>query len=301
MIAAQLQALVGDRLLFNEPLAKYTAVRLGGPADMLYVANQTPAELAAVVRVGWSADIPVRVIGGGANVLISDAGVPGLVVINRIKQITFNGHKIHASAGASLTTLANQCASHGVTGFEWAVSVPGTVGGAVVNNAGAHGGDMSDAVHAVQLLDATHTEPIWLSPADLAYDYRTSSLKQRANRQFLVLLAVLQLAPAAPDTIRERMTEFRAHRKRTQPPGASLGSIFKNPPDDYAGRLIEAAGLKGRAVGGAAVSDRHANFFINTGGATATDYAVLIQQVQAAVYHQFGISLEPEIEQVGEF
>ncbi len=298
-----LEGLLGEALLRNEPLSKYTAARLGGPADMLYAAKTSNERLAQVMQAAWQADIPVRVIGGGANVLISDKGVRGLVVVNRIKEVTFGDSLdsgiVHATAGVSLTTLANRCASEGLSGFEWAVSVPGTVGGAVVNNAGAHGGDMSDGVWQVMLVDAENgQQTLWLK--DLAYDYRTSALKTRTDKRFLVLAVTLALALGKETEIRAKMAEFQAHRKRTQPPGASLGSIFKNPPGDYAGRLIEAAGLKGYTIGDAAVSDLHANFFINRGHASATDYHALIQHVQAAVKTQAGIQLEPEIELIGE-
>lgn len=299
-----LKHIAGEQLRFDEPLARYTAARLGGVADMLYIARESSETLAEIVQTAWQYDIPVRVIGGGANVLISDAGVRGLVVINRVKEIHFgrwhDGRTVSATAGVGLTSLANRCATRGLSGFEWAVSVPGTVGGAVVNNAGAHGGDMSDSVRDVVLIDAVRG-PQMLSLAELDYDYRHSSLKARTDRRFLVLMANLALHPGDPDAIHARMNEFHAHRKRTQPAGASLGSIFKNPPDDYAGRLIEAAGLKGHHIGGAAVSTVHANFFINDGGATASDYHALVRHVQATVQAQFGVELEPEIEFIGEF
>jgi UDP-N-acetylmuramate dehydrogenase len=282
----------------DESLARHTAVRLGGPADWLYVAQESDDELAAVVSAAWAAEVPLRVFGGGANVLISDAGVRGMVVINDVAQVTFEEACVVVSAGHGLTTLARKCAARGLSGFEWAASVPGTVGGAVVNNAGAHGGDMAGNLLTADVLDATDGRRT-LAVSDLAYGYRTSALKARADRRFLVLGAVLQLQPGDPAAITARMDEFIAHRKRTQPPGASLGSIFKNPPGDYAGRLIEACGLKGFAIGGAQVSPVHANFFINRGGATASDYAALIEQVQAAVLAQTGIHLDAEIERVG--
>ena len=286
------------RLLANEPLARHTAVRLGGPADWVYLARQSADELAAIVGAAWEAGYPVRVLGGGANVLISDAGVRGLVVVNSVRTLEWAEDCAIVSAGYSLTTLARKCAGHGLAGFEWAASVPGTVGGAVVNNAGAHGGDMAGCLVSAEVLDAAqgrHT----LAAADLAYGYRTSALKARADRQFLVLSAALRLQPGDPAEIAARIDEFVAQRKRTQPQGASLGSIFKNPPGDYAGRLIEACGLKGVTVGGAQVSPIHANFMINRGSATASDYNTLIDQVQAAVLAATGILLEPEIERLG--
>jgi UDP-N-acetylmuramate dehydrogenase len=278
----------------DEPLAKYTAARLGGSADYLYVARDSNAELIAVIRAAWADGMPVRVLGGGANVLVSDAGVRGLVIINHVSQIGFQDRLVTVTGGVSLTVLARKCAAMGLSGFEWAVSVPGTIGGAVVNNAGAHGGDMTSS-----LIDAEIVTPegvTMLTNADLAYAYRESALKRRADRRFLVTAARLRLNDGDPSAIQALMEDFIAHRKRTQPPGASLGSIFKNPPGDYAGRLIESCGLKGFAIGGAQVSPIHANFFINTGTATAADYLALVEHVRAAVERETGIHLETEIE-----
>ncbi len=298
-----LLAKLGEHLLRNEPLAKYTAARLGGPADYVYIARNSTDELFEVVGAAWKTGIPVRVIGGGANLLVADDGFRGLVVVNMVTEVQFgdwhDGRSVSATAGTSLHILAHKCAAQGLAGLEWAVSVPGTVGGAIINNAGAHGGDMAQAVCDVVVLEAARGVQL-LTNADLQYGYRSSSLKARADRRFLVLLATLALPPGDPDTIRARMQENIAYRKRTQPPGASLGSIFKNPPGDYAGRLIEAAGLKGFSIGHAQVSPVHANFFINTGGATASDYYALVQQVQAAVLKHSGVLLHPEIEFLGE-
>lgn len=298
-----LQKLLGDRLQYDVPMAKFTAARMGGHADMLYVARESSEYLAEVVQTAWQQEIPVRVIGGGANVVVSDAGIRGLVIINQVKDLHFgqwhDGRTVSASAGVGLTALANQCASRGLSGFEWAVSVPGTIGGATVNNAGAHGGDMSQSVRDVVLIDADRGAQM-LSLDDMRYDYRTSILKARTDRRFLVLMVNLALsAGGQPDEIRATMQQFIGHRKRTQPPGASLGSVFKNPPNDYAGRLIEAAGLKGFSIGGASVSTVHANFFINADNATATDYRALIEHVQHTVAEQFGVVLHPEVEFIG--
>ncbi|MCC6612241.1 MAG: UDP-N-acetylmuramate dehydrogenase [Anaerolineae bacterium] len=294
-----LPAPYGDKLLTSEPLAKYTAARLGGPADYLYIARESAQELAAVVEAAWAQSVPVRILGGGANVLVNDVRVPGLVVINSVSQVEFHAEgTCEVSSGHGLTVLARKCAARGLSGFEWAVNVPGTIGGAVVNNAGAHGGDMAGCVQSVELLDAKSGRGT-LALADLAYGYRTSALKARADRRFLVLSARLAFTPDARTAIDARMDSFIAHRKKTQPPGASLGSIFKNPPGDYAGRLIEVCGLKGFSISGAQVSPVHANFFINTGSATAADYLALVRHVQAEVARQTGVELETEIEIIG--
>jgi UDP-N-acetylmuramate dehydrogenase len=288
------------RLLRDEPLAKYTAARLGGPADWVYIARESNEALVEVVSAAWAAGVPTRVLGGGANVLVADRGFRGLVVINRLDTVTFTGEQVEASAGASLTTLARRAAARGLAGLEWAASVPGTVGGAVVNNAGAHGADMASNVIAVELIDAANGRAVLTQP-DLAYGYRTSSLKARADRHFLVLSAILALKQDDPAAVAARIDANIAYRKRTQPPGASLGSIFKNPPGDYAGRLIEACRLKGYTIGGAQISPVHANFFINLGAATAADYRALIEHARAVVAREQGIELETEIELLGDW
>ncbi|MFW5708716.1 MAG: UDP-N-acetylmuramate dehydrogenase [Chloroflexota bacterium] len=185
--------------------------------------------------------------------------------------------------------------------MEWAVSVPGTVGGAIVNNAGAHGSNMAASVADVVVLE--RSGPNLYTLEDLRYDYRYSSLKARQDRDFLVMLATFKLSYDEPASIKARMESFVAYRKKTQPPGASLGSIFKNPPGDYAGRLIEAAGLKGAKMGGVMVSPVHANFIVNLEGvnAKADDYYALIRKVQDTVLTHSGVELELEIELVGEW
>ncbi len=300
----RLPELYAGRLQRKGSLARYTAARLGGLADWLYVSKISTDELATVVTAGWEAGIPVRVLGGGANVLISDKGFRGLVVINDVSEVTFgdwhDGRNVAATGGMGLTLLARKCQARGLAGLEWAASVPGTVGGSVVNNAGAHGSDIRANLYEAVVLEAEHG--IQIMPLDeLTYGYRTSALKARADKRFLVLLAQFALKPDDQEAILARMEHNVAYRKQTQPPGASLGSIFKNPPGDYAGRLIEAAGLKGYSIGGAQVSPIHGNFFINTGNATATDYYALIRHVQESVYKQTNIKLEMEVELVGEW
>ncbi len=295
----------GVTLLRDEPMSKYTAARLGGAADWVYIARSSADELIHVVTTAWREGIPTRILGGGANVLISDRGVRGLVVIDRLSEITFTDDTpgcVTISGGASLTVTAHKLQSRGLSGFEWAVSVPGTIGGAVVNNAGAHGQDMAAAVTRVHLVDAERGVTT-LDGADMGYGYRTSVLKHRTDRRFLVTAAEMRFKQDDPAAIKTRMDENIAYRKRTQPPGASLGSIFKNPPADYAGRLIELCGLKGYRIGGAQVSPVHANFFINLDGdqATAADYYALIRHVQQTVFAQTGTRLEPEIEIVGDW
>ncbi len=283
------------------PLARFTTARIGGPADALVVVEEVPA-LAEVVRAAWADGIPITLLGGGSNVLIADRGVRGLVVLNRARALRFESDgRVWAASGVLLPTLARLCAERGWAGLEWAIGVPGTVGGAVVGNAGAHGGDIASCLEAVELLLPEDGIVTW--PAEqLALSYRTSRLKTWPTRPRPVVLAArFVLRPEDPEAILERMAAFSAYRRRTQPGGASIGSMFRNPPGDYAGRLIEAAGLKGARRGGIVISTLHANFFINEGNGTAADVRALMAEVQRRVQEQFGVLLEPEIEFLGEW
>lgn len=287
------------RVQFDEPLARYTAARLGGPADAILVVQTLP-EMLLAVRWAWKEQIPVCVLGGGANVLVADSGFRGLVLINRVGQIIINNDEsVTAESGANFATVARRCMKRGLAGLEWAVSVPGTIGGAAINNAGAHGGDMTGCVKLVTVHRPGGVARY--SCAEMTYAYRSSILKNSVT-PFLVTLVTLQLTPGNPAALVAQAAENMAHRKATQPPGASLGSIFKNPPGDYAGRLIEAAGLKGTQRGSVRISPIHANFFVNLDGAgTAADYYALLRLAQQKVAAQFDVLLEPEISFVGDF
>lgn len=304
---SRLEALQLPNLQQHQPLAKYTAARLGGLADWLYVTlpDEPIERLAEIAQAAWDDGIPVRMIGSGANVLVADRGVRGLVIVNRISNIDFSdwheGRNVAVTSGTGLLRFARACAAKGLSGMEWAVGVPGTLGGAIVNNAGAHGGDMAECIQDVVVYEAARGPQLY-THEDLRYGYRSSALKTRQDKRYVVLLATFAFSRDDPAAIRARMAEYNEYRKRTQPPGASLGSIFKNPPGDYAGRLIEEAGLKGLRVGGLEVSRKHANFIVNSGqDSTASDYYALIRQVQETVYQLQGVSLELEIELVGEW
>ena len=285
-------------------LARYTAARLGGPADWLYHARVDERELVAVSQTAWDAGLDVRVLGKGANVLVAPGGVRGLVIINELQAIDHeelpNGNAlIRASAGVSLGSLARYAQRKGIGGLEWLATVPGTVGGAVVNNAGAHGSDIASSLtHAEVLIRASGRRIFDL--ADMNYAYRNSRWKAADSRDFIVLWAEFLLPHDEKRAIESRIRALQQERKRTQPAGASLGSIFKNPEGDYAGRIIEAAGLKGARVGAVEVSPRHANFFINHGDeASAADYNAMIRRVQQRVREFCGHELELEIERIG--
>jgi UDP-N-acetylmuramate dehydrogenase len=285
-------------------LSKYTAARLGGKADWLYIAKDSVESLAQVVRAAWDEGMPMRVLGGGANVLVSDKGFRGLIVLNHVAKVDFgdwhDGRNVSAASGTGLLRFAQTLANRGIAGMEWAIGVPGTVGGAVVNNAGAHGADMAASVAEVVVLDYKRGPQLY-SNNDMSYAYRYSSLKAREDRRFVVLQVNFILPYDDSEAIKARMEEFNAYRKRTQPAGASLGSIFKNPENDFAGRLVEACGLKGYKIGGVEVSQKHGNFIVNHGDATASDYYALIQHVQETVHKQQNVDLELEIELVGEW
>ncbi len=297
-----LQEKFPDTFYPDDSLARYTVARLGGKADGVLRAKSID-DLLYGVRWARENQIAWLILGGGANVLASDKGFHGLVIINHAR-----GYEIHAEtglvvaeSGVNLSTLARLCMAQGLKNLEWGVSVPGTVGGAVVNNAGAHGGDMAGNLVETEILQVAEDHIQTWSLADLGYAYRASALKGQHGK-YVVLRATLQLDPHHdPAELTHIADEFVAHRKKTQPTGASLGSMFKNPPGDYAGRLIEAAGLKGTQSGGVQISPVHANFFINVGNGTAADYHALIALAQHTVREKFGVELELEVEQIGDW
>lgn len=290
----------GERLQENVRLAPYTSARIGGPADALVKVHSADELGKAAARL-WELDVPFILLGGGSNVLVSERGVRGVVVLNRAKAVRFEDGEepsVWAESGAVFSNLANRAAAHGFSGLEWAASVPGTLGGAVYGNAGAFGGDMSGNLIQAEVQTRTGRE-IW--PVErLGYGYRTSVLK-RGEAQAVVLSARLALQKSTKEAVALRMQEFIERRKRSQPPGASMGSMFKNPPGEAAGRLIEAAGLKGTRIGNAEISPVHANFFVNHGEARASDVRALVELARQTVWEKFGVQLELEVELIGEW
>lgn len=284
----------------RQSLARYTSLRVGGPADLLAV-TRNAGELRQAVTLAWALKVPCRVLGSGANVLVSDAGIQGLVVLNRARSADFGERGVNAESGASFSTIARQSVTRGMAGLEWATGIPGTVGGAVVGNAGAWGGNVASALVEVSILKPPSSVETW--PAErLEFGYRTSVLKSGTalgQPPAIVLGARFSLEAGDPEELKSRVAEIARHRKRSQPTGASCGSVFKNPPDDYAGRLIEAAGLKGYRHGGAHVSKVHANFIVNDRDATATDVRVLIDTMKREVEALSGFCLDLEIELLG--
>ena len=294
-----LRAVFGERLQTNVPLAPYTSARIGGPAEALITAH-TSEELAKTVSRLWEMGVPFILLGGGSNVLVSDAGVRGVVVLNRARAVTFFEKipSVWAESGVTFSNLANRAAAKGYTGLEWAATVPGTVGGAVYGNAGAFGGDMAGSLRAAEIL--TRDGRKQFKVPEMGYGYRTSVMK-RGELKGVVLAAELRLDFGEKEAVLVKMREFTERRKSTQPPGASMGSMFKNPEGDFAGKLLEEAGLKGAHIGNAVISPVHANFFVSNGETSAADVKALIDLAQATVQERFGIQLELEIELVGEW
>lgn len=295
-----LYARLGDRVKENVSLAPYTSARIGGPADVFITADSAD-DLARIVKLLRKLDMDYLMLGGGSNVLVSDKGVRGVVVLNRAKGVRFHTGdqpSVTVESGVIFSNLANRCAAKGLAGLEWAATVPGTIGGAVYGNAGAFGGDMTGNLIWAELLTENGREKF--SAEQMGYGYRTSILK-RGELDAVVLAAELSLKNSTREEVTTNIEQFGAHRKSTQPPGASMGSMFKNPPGDYAGRLIEAAGLKGTRIGNAEISPLHGNFFINHGTTRAEDIRALIELVMKSVKEKLGVDLELEIELVGDW
>jgi UDP-N-acetylmuramate dehydrogenase len=296
-----LYAKLGDKVKENVSLAPYTSARIGGPADVL-ISAESADELARTVKLLRKQEIDYIILGGGSNVLVSDRGVRGVVVLNRAKAVRFHTSddqpSVTVESGVIFSNLANRCAAKGLAGLEWAATVPGTIGGAVYGNAGAFGGDMAGNLVWAEVLTEKGGEKFTVE--QLGYGYRTSLLK-RGELDGIVLSAELRLENSSKEAVSTTIEQFGAHRKATQPPGASMGSMFKNPNGDYAGKLIEASGLKGRRIGNAEISPIHGNFFINHGATRAEDIRALINLVRKTVKEKQGVELELEIELVGEW
>ncbi|MAT44919.1 MAG: UDP-N-acetylenolpyruvoylglucosamine reductase [Anaerolineaceae bacterium] len=290
----------GTRLKNNVSLAGLTTAQVGGPANTL-ITIQNREELAETARLLWDADIPFRVLGSGSNVLFSDQPYQGIILLNKAKLIKIDTNipqpTIWAESGANFGLVARKAALAGLGGLEWAATIPGTIGGAVYGNAGAHGGNMAGNLLVAEILQQGKEPANWTCEK-MEYSYRSSILK-REQIQAIILSATFSCSPASPKTVQDQMQQYSEYRRLTQPPGASMGSMFKNPEGDYAGRLIEAAGLKGKKIGGVKVSEIHANFFVNSENATAQDIWQLARFVQEKVYQQFNVRLELEIEPVG--
>lgn len=311
-ISNDLHLFFGECLRLNENLARYTSARVGGAADAL-VEVDSSAELAQAASWLWERKIPFFILGGGSNILVSDSGVRGVVILNHARQVHFEDNdknenpQVWAESGANFSAIARQAARRSLAGLEWASGIPGTIGGAVVGNAGAHGEDIAGNLFLAEILQPTSREgkEHWKAE-DFEFSYRNSFVKRNyyhvcSQPAIVILEVILNLMRSEYGLIQSKVKKLTEYRRKTQPPGSSMGSMFKNPPGDFAGRLIDAAGLKGVSVGKAQISPLHANFFINHGGATADDIRRLLVMAEYEVENKFGIKLEREVELVGDW
>lgn len=298
----KLQAFFGQNWQENVRMANYTTARVGGTV-LGMVPVYTLEELRKAAEFLWSLPVPFTLIGSGSNILVSDKGYEGVILLNHCHNIKIHSQEepptIYAESGANLSNIARQTALRGLSGMEWAGSVPGSVGGAVYGNAGAFGSDTSQCLLTVQVLTPEKGEQT-LSAGDLSFTYRSSALK-REKQDVLILSALFKAQHSTREVAWKTLSEYAEKRRQTQPIGNSTGSTFKNPPGDYAGRLIEAVGLKGYKSEHAQFSPLHANFIVNDGHSSAQEYLSLIHLAQKRVKEQFGIELELEIELLGDF
>jgi UDP-N-acetylmuramate dehydrogenase len=301
-LGGDIQRRLGIKTSRDEPLSRFTTMRVGGPAD-LFAEVRNLFELRGIARFARSRGIPLFLIGRGSDLVISDAGIAGMVVLVRAQGERIDGERLIADAGLPMAKAATITRDAGLSGLEFGLAIPGTVGGAVWANAGAHDADVRGCLVAATIIATDGTESS-LGPDELGLAYRDSRLKHvpADGPPEVVTTATFGLTPADPALIGERLDEIRRWRQANQPIGMrSAGSVFRNPDGDSAGRLIDELGLKGRQVGGAQVSERHANFIVNTGSATATDVRALGEQVRERVRSERGVDLRFEITFVGDW
>lgn len=298
----EVAAAARGRVALNEPMSKHTSFAIGGPADLFFVPLDWE-DLAECLRITNAHGVPHFILGAGSNLLVADAGMPGMTLVldEGFKHIVVEGDVVRAGGAAQLPRVANETAKSGLTGLEFAAGIPGTVGGGVYMNAGCYGRCMSDVILDVRILDETVRERV-LSRDECRFAYRKSAIQRTSafQRDWIVLEARMQLAPGNAHDIQQKIDFSRQYRKDTQPltlPNA--GSTFKNPEGHNSWQLIDQAGARGKMRGGAQVSPKHSNFIVNTGGATAQDVWGLVGELQAEVLAATGQHLEPEIIRVG--
>ncbi len=283
-------------ILIDEPMSKHTTFKIGGPAD-IYV-EPSIYQVVPLIKLLQNQAIPFMVIGNGSNLLVSDEGIEGVVVslAKPAADIRIDGTVITAEAGAMLSSVANQAASAGLTGLEFASGIPGSIGGAVYMNAGAYGGEIKDVLTSVTIL-TPEFDLVECSPKELDLSYRHSSLMEKGG---IVLSAKLQLQPGDSQAIKAQIEDIRQQRITKQPLNfPSAGSTFKRPQGYFAGKLIDDAGLRGYSVGGAQVSEKHCGFVVNTGDAKCADVLKLMSDVDDIVFGKFGVHLTPEVRIIG--
>jgi UDP-N-acetylmuramate dehydrogenase len=288
-----------DNVWTDEPMSSHTTFRIGGPADY-YICPHSVDEIQRVVHTCQQAKVPYFILGNGSNLLVSDKGYRGAIIqiYKNMSDILVEGTVLTVKAGALLSQIARKAMEYGLTGFEFAGGIPGTLGGAVVMNAGAYGGEMKDVLQEVVVM-TNEGDVRCLKAEELQLGYRTSIIKESG---YIVLEAVIKLMPGEKEKIKERMDELRGKRVSKQPlEYPSAGSTFKRPQGYFAGKLIMDAGLRGFSVGNAQVSEKHCGFVINTGSATAEEVRELIRQVIQRVHENSNVTLEPEVKFLGEF
>ena len=281
----------------NEPMSTHTTFKIGGPADVFITVRDTD-ELCAAVKACRENSVPLMILGKGSNLLVSDAGIEGAVITldGAFKELTVDGDTVTSGAGVALSKLCTTALENGLAGLEFAYGIPGTVGGAVYMNAGAYGGETKDVCTEATYLTPDGKIGVYTN-AELDFSYRHSIFKENDN---IILFAKYKLTPDDPAAIKARMDDFLNRRRTKQPLDyPSAGSVFKRPPGAFAGTLIEQCGLKGKTVGGAQVSEKHAGFIINVGGAVCDDVVNLVKLVQDTVKAETGYTLECEIIRTG--
>jgi UDP-N-acetylmuramate dehydrogenase len=297
-LVRELRRIPGLELKEDEPLSRHTSFGIGGPADLLAIPS-TPEALCRTLAATAEEGIEPLVLGNGTNLIVRDGGIRGVVVrvAGEMSSVEFDATCVTVEAGASLAAACLQCAHRGLSGLEFAAGIPGTIGGALIMNAGAYGGEIGDITRWVEVANR-RGEIERIDSSDLSFGYRRSALRESGH---VVVRASLDLSEGSPSEIHSRLCDTMETRCSKQPVSRpSAGSIFKRPEGDYAGRLLEAAGAKGMRVGNAAVSTKHANFVVNLGGATAADVIGLVEAARKLVHERFGVMLEPEVCVAGE-
>lgn len=288
-----------DRVFTEEAMSQHTTFKIGGPADYFLMPDKGE-DVGRVIKICKEKEIPYFILGNGSNLLVGDGGYRGAVIqiYRNMSSVTVEGNEIRAQAGALLSAVAAAAKNASLTGFEFAGGIPGTIGGAVVMNAGAYGGEMKDVLTEVTVMNA-EGDIFTLPTEELELGYRTSIIKTVG---YIVLEAKIRLKEGDPEVIRETMKDLTIRRTTKQPlEYPSAGSTFKRPEGYFAGKLIMDSGLAGYQVGGAQVSEKHCGFVINAGGATARDVRTLMDNVRDIVYKKYGVTLEPEVKFLGEF
>jgi UDP-N-acetylmuramate dehydrogenase len=308
-IGTDIQRRIGVKTSRDEPLGRFTTMRVGGPAD-LFATVHNAHELRALVRFARTRELPHFILGRGSDLVIADGGIRGLVIQVRAEGSRVDGERYTAEAGVQMARAATETQKAGLTGLEFGLAIPGTVGGAVWANAGAHEADVAAVLESARVLAADGSEAI-MPVADLAFAYRDSRFKAGragaadapdAAPRDVVIDATFRLAAADPEVIKARLDDIRRWRQGHQPLGLpSAGSVFRNPPGDSAGRLIDEAGLKGLRIGGAVVSEKHANFIVNDQNGSASDVRRVAERVRGEVEARTGVRLDLEVEFVGDW